>query len=134
MSDQNKQVVQRGQQARVTGRIGDWIETLDPGIEWDISGYPIAGFPQRGSGRNEFVAHVSKYWSLWNDYSQDVKEMIEEGDDVIVVLREHARLRNSDADLEREVAAVWTIEDGKRTRFRAFASREDALRAVRGES
>jgi ketosteroid isomerase-like protein len=134
MGDQNKQVVQRGHEARATGRIGDWIETLDPAIEWDISGYPIAGFPQRGTGRNEFVAHVTKYWSLWNDYSQDVKEMIEEGDNVVVVLQEHARLRNSDADLEREVAAVWTIEDGKRVRFRAFASREDALAAARGES
>jgi len=134
MSDQKRQVVQQGHEARSTGRIGDWIETLDPAIEWDISGYPVAGFPQRGSGRNEFVAHVAKYWSLWNDYSQDVKEMIEEGDNVVVVLAEHARLRNSDADLEREIAAVWTIKDGKRVRFRAFASREDALEAARSDA
>ncbi len=133
MPDQNKQVVERGHEARSTGRIADWIETLDPDIEWDISGYPVAGFPQRGHGRNEFVAYVSKYWSLWNDYSQDVAEMIEEGDEVIVVFREHARLRNSDAGLERELAAVWTIRDGKRARFRAFASREAALEAVRGQ-
>jgi ketosteroid isomerase-like protein len=130
----HKHVVERGHEARTTGRIADWIETLDPGIEWDISGYPVAGFPQRGSGRNEFVAYVSKYWSLWNDYSQDVAEMIEEGDEVIVVFREHARLRNSDADLERELAAVWTIRDDRRVRFRAFASRDAALQAVRGES
>jgi ketosteroid isomerase-like protein len=134
MSDENKHVVQRGHDARITGRISDWIETLDPEIEWDISGYPVAGFPQQGSGRNEFVAHVSKYWSIWNDYSQDVAEMIEEGDEVIVVFQEHARLRNSDADLERELAAVWTIRDGRRVRFRAFGSREAALAAVRGKS
>jgi ketosteroid isomerase-like protein len=133
MADQNKQVVERGHEARTTGRIADWIETLDPHIEWDISGYPVAGFPQQGSGRNEFVAHVSKYWSLWNDYSQDVAEMIEEGDEVIVVFQEHARMRNSDADLERELAAVWTIRESRRVRFRAFASREAALEAVRGE-
>lgn len=133
MTDENREVVQRGHEARTRGRIGDWLETLDPEIEWDISGYPVAGFPQRGSGRNEFVAHVTKYWSLWNDYTQDVKEMVEAGDDVVVVLREHARLRNSDADLEREVAAVWTIEGGRRVRFRAFASREDAMSAL-GES
>jgi ketosteroid isomerase-like protein len=130
MTDTNKQVVQEGHEARTTGRIGDWLQTLDPEIEWDISGYPIAGFPQRGKGRNEFVAHVSKYWSLWNDYTQNVEEMIDAGDNVVVVLREQARLRNSDADLEREVAAVWTMENGKRVRFRAFASREDAMRAI----
>ncbi len=129
----HKHVVERGHEARTTGRISDWIETLDPEIEWDISGYPVAGFPQHGRGRNEFVAHVAKYWSLWNDYSQHVKEMIEEGDNVVVVLSEHARLRNSDADLEREIAAVWTIENGRRVRFRAFASRDAALRAARSE-
>jgi ketosteroid isomerase-like protein len=131
MTEENRQVVERGHEARSTGRIVDWIDTLDPEIEWDISGYPVAGFPQRGTGRNEFVAHVAKYWSMWNDYSQDVKEMIEEGNTVVVVLSEHARLRSSDADLDREVAAVWTIENGKRVRFQAFASREDALAATR---
>jgi ketosteroid isomerase-like protein len=130
MTDQNKQVVKRGHEARSEGRIWEWMETLDPDIEWDISGYPVADFPMRGSGRKEFVAHVTKYWSLWNDYAQDVKEMIDAGDNVVVVLHEHARLRNSDVDLERDVAAVWTIEDGRRVRFRAFASREDALRAA----
>jgi ketosteroid isomerase-like protein len=130
MSDENKQVVKRGHEARSAGRIWDWMETLDPDIEWDISGYPVADFPTRGSGRKEFVAHVTKYWSLWNDYSQDVKEMIDAGENVVVVLHEHARMRNSDVDLERDVAAVWTIQDGKRVRFRAFARREDALRAA----
>ena len=130
MSDENKQVVQRGHEARSAGRIGDWIETLDPDIEWDISGYPVRRLPGAGRGRKEFVAHVTKYWSLWNDYSQDVKEMIDAGDNVVVVLHEHARMRNSDVDVERDVATVWTIQDGKRVRFRAFASREDALRAA----
>ena len=30
MTDENKQVVQRGHEARSAGRIWDWIETLDP--------------------------------------------------------------------------------------------------------
>jgi len=130
MSDQNKQVVRRGYEARSSGRIYDWMETLDPNIEWDISGYPVEGFPQHGAGRGEFVAHVTKYWSIWNDYAQHVKEMIDAGDEVVVMMHEHARTRNSDADLERDVAIVWTIEDGRRVRFRAFGSREEALRAA----
>jgi ketosteroid isomerase-like protein len=130
MSESNKQVVQRGHEARSAGRIGDWIGTLDPNIEWDISGYPVAGFPERGSGRDAFVMYVTKYWSVWNDYSQDLKEMIDVGDNVVVVLHEHARVRNSDADVERDVATVWTIEHGVRVRFRAFASREEALHAA----
>ncbi len=130
MSDQNRQVVQRGYEARSAGRIHDWMETLDPEIEWDISGHPVEGFPLHGTGRSEFIGHVARYWSTWNDYAQDVKEMIERGDRVVVVLHEHARRRNSDADLERDVATVWTIEDGRRVRFQAFRSREAALQAA----
>jgi ketosteroid isomerase-like protein len=130
MTDQNRQVVQRGFEARSSGRIYDWIETLDPAIEWDISGYPVEGFPVRGAGRSEFIGHVARYWSIWNDYAQDVKEMIDAGDKVVVVLHEHARVRNSDVDTERDVATVWTIENGRRVRFQAFGSREDALRAA----
>ncbi len=130
MSEQNKRVVQQGHEARSAGRIHDWVQTLDPNIEWDISSYPVEGFPEHGAGRSEFVAHVSAYWSIWNDYSQDVKEMVDLGEEVVVVLHEHARERNSDADVERDVTAVWTIENGRRVRFRAFASREAAMRAV----
>jgi len=130
MSDQNRQVVQRGYEARSAGRIYDWMETLDPEIEWDISGYPVEGFPVHGAGRSEFVGHVARYWSTWNDYAQDVKEMIDAGEKVVVVLREHARRRNCDAEEERDVATVWTIENGRRVRFQAFGNRGDALRAA----
>lgn len=130
MSETNREVVQRGYEERSAGRIAAWMETLDPDIEWDIEAFPIDGFPVRGAGRSEFVGHVTRYWSIWNDYSQDVEEMIEAGDRVVVVLREHARKRNSDVDIEREVATVWTISGGRRVRFEAFPSRAEALRAV----
>ena len=130
MSESNKQVVQRGFEARSEGRFYDWIETLDSNIEWDISAFPVEGFPDRGSGRAEFVAHVTRYWSVWNDYSQNVKEMLDTGDRVVVVLSEHARERNSDADVQREIASVWTVENGRRVRFQAFGSREEAMRAA----
>jgi ketosteroid isomerase-like protein len=124
------EVVRRGHEARSAGRIGEWINTLDPDIEWDISGYPVPDFPVRGSGRDSFVRHITKYWSLWNDYVQTVENTVDVGDDVVVLLRERARLRNSDAPMEREVAMVWTIHNGVRVRFRAFECQADALKAV----
>jgi ketosteroid isomerase-like protein len=124
------EVVRRGHEARSAGRIGEWINTLDPEIEWDISGYPVPDFPVRGSGRDSFVRHITKYWSLWNDYVQTVENTVDVGDDVVVLLRERARLRNSDAPMEREVAMVWTIHNGVRVRFRAFECQADALKAV----
>jgi ketosteroid isomerase-like protein len=130
VSRENIEVVRRGQEARSAGRIGEWIGTLDPDIEWDISGYPLPEFPERGSGRDAFVGHITKYWSLWNDYSQSVVKTVDVGDDVVVFLRERARLRHSDTAVERDVATVWTIHNGVRVRFRAFERPADALKAV----
>ena len=130
MSRDNIEVVRRGHDARSAGRVGEWIETLDPNIEWDISGYPLPDFPERGTGRNSFIGHITKYWSLWNDYAQTVEKTIDVGDDVVVILRERARRRNSDAAVEREVATVWTVRNGVRVRFRAFEHPADALKAV----
>ena len=81
VSGDNIDVVRRGAEARSAGRFGEWIDTLDPNIEWDISGYPLPDFPERGSGRDLFIAHVTKYWSRWNDYAQTVERTIEAGDD-----------------------------------------------------
>jgi ketosteroid isomerase-like protein len=130
MTRENLEVVRRGQEARSAGRIVEWIDTLDPDIEWDISGYPLPDFPERGRGRDAFVGHITKYWSLWNDYAQTVERTVDLGDDIVVVLRERARLRHSDELVEREVATIWTIHDGVRVRFRAFEHPADAMRAV----
>jgi ketosteroid isomerase-like protein len=128
VSEENTEVVRRGQEARSAGRIGEWIDTLDPDIEWDITGYPMPDFPERGKGRAEFVAHVTKYWSLWNDYSQTVAKTYDVGDDVLVVLHEHARMRKSDEAIERDVATIWTIQNGRRVLFRAFEDPAEAMK------
>jgi ketosteroid isomerase-like protein len=130
MSQENAEVVRRGQQARSKGNIGEWLGTLDPEIEWDISGYPMPDFPVTGKGRAEFVAHVTNYWSLWNDYSQTVEKTFDIGDDVLVLLHETARRRNSDMVIERDIATIWTIQDGVRTRFRAFQHPGEAMTAA----
>jgi len=130
VSRENTEVVRRGHEARSAGRIGEWIDTLDPDIEWDITGYPLPDFPERGRGRDAFVRHITTYWSLWNDYAQTVEKTVDVGDEVVVVLRQSARLRNSDVPVEREVATIWTIRNGVRVRFRAFERPADALRAV----
>ncbi len=130
VSRDNVEVVRRGQEARSEGRVHEWIDTLDPDIEWDISGYPLPDFPEQGAGRGAFVAHVTKYWSRWNDYAQTVERTIEVGDDVVVILRERARRRNSDALVDREVGTIWTVRNGVRIRFRAFERPADALKAA----
>jgi hypothetical protein len=49
---------------------------------------------------------------------------------VVVVIHETARLRQTEMLIERDLAQVWTFQDGKVTRLRAYGTREEALEAV----
>ena len=76
----------------------DWIAGgFDPGavfdlyapdVEWDLSAYPLPDFPDRGSGRDELFRHFGEYFSGWNEYEAEVRECVDAGDDVVVVLHE----------------------------------------------
>ncbi len=107
-----------------------WTDKLDPQLEWDISAHPLPDFPDRGSGREEFLRHFAEYLAGWVDYRSTVVETIDVGDDVVTVLHETARLRDSQSVLDRKRTQVWTVRDGQVRRFRAFESKQAALQAV----
>ena len=49
---------------------------------------------------------------------------------MILILRERARMRGSDITLDRDLAMVWTVRDGRIVLFRVFKSRALALEAA----
>jgi ketosteroid isomerase-like protein len=107
-----------------------FLDDWDPEIEWDFSAYPLVDVPTRGRGREEFLGMLGEYFSAWHDYSATPREWIDAGDHVILVLHETARLRDSDAVIDRDVVQVWTAEGERATLLRVFKTREEALEAV----
>ena len=67
---------------------------------------------------------------MFEDFSIDVDEIFDRGEEVVVFLRFRGRGRGSDAEIEAPMAHVWTIRDGKAIRLRQFLNREQALEAV----
>ncbi len=130
MSDENVELMKRSFELWRDGSIGEWIETLDPDIEWDVSAHPLPDFPNRGSGRDAFLRHLGDYVSGWNDYEVSSRELIDAGDEVVLILHERARMRDSDMMLDRDLPTVWTVRDGRAVRHRVFKTRADALEAV----
>jgi ketosteroid isomerase-like protein len=93
-----------------------WIDWIDRDIGWDFSAYPLADLPSIGRGRDELLRDVLDiYFSGWLDYRGEIVETVDAGDDVVVIIHEAARMRDSDAVLERDVAHVWTFREGKWT-------------------
>ena len=130
MSQENVEVVRASVELWCDGRMSEWIATLDADIEWDISAHPLPDFPDRGRGRAAFVAHMGGYLSGWIAYEASGKELIDRGDDVVLILHERARMPDSDMTLDRDLPTVWTVRDGRAVRLRVFKVRAEALEAV----
>jgi ketosteroid isomerase-like protein len=130
MSQENVEVVRASFELWCDGRMGEWIATLDADIEWDISAHPLPEFPDRGRGRDAFVGHMGDYLSGWIAYEASGKELIDRGDDVVLITHDRARMPDSDMTLDRDLPTVWTVRDGRAVRLRVFKARAEALEAV----
>jgi ketosteroid isomerase-like protein len=130
MSQENVEVVRASFELWCDGRMGEWIATLDADIEWDISAHPLPDFPDRGRGRGAFVGHMGDYLSGWIAYEASGKELIDQGDNVVLIIHERARMPDSDTMLDRDLPTVWTVRDGRAVRLRVFQARAEALEAV----
>ena len=130
MSQENVEVVRASFELWCDGRMGEWIATLDADIEWDISAHPLPDFPDRGRGRDAFVGHMGDYLSGWIAYEASGNELIDQGDDVVLIIHERARMPDSDMMLDRDLPTVWTLRDGRAVRLRVFKARAEALEAV----
>jgi len=104
-------------------------ETCDPEIEWIED-------PRRADGRSyRGHAGVRESWEHWleafDEYSFEVEQILDCGDDVLVVAREQVRGAASGAPMTSRTYAVLTIRDGKLLRYREFYD-EDAAKQAAG--
>ena len=51
-------------------------------------------------------------------------------DRVVVLVRDHGRLRGSNSEVENVGASVWTLREGKIARIEFHTNRAQALKAV----
>jgi ketosteroid isomerase-like protein len=106
-------------------------EAAAPDFVWDVSaleGWPDASQYFGPEGFNEFIA---KWTEAYDEFEQDVEEVIDAGDqDVVSVLSQRARPRGSGSWVHLRFAVIWTVREGKLTRGRVFRTAEEALAAA----
>jgi ketosteroid isomerase-like protein len=129
MSQENVEVV------RSVYRRGDpsrFFDVLDEEIEVDASGVGfLPDHPELIHGRDAVIDYFRHYWGTWDDYLLEPTEIIDAGEDrVIVVHYERGRGRGSGVPFERRWVTVYTLRGCKMIRFRAFATRDEALEAA----
>lgn len=127
MSEQNVEIVRRIYAAWAkgspvsSGLLADdieWVnarEAVDPGTRTGVSAFGDA------------AATVD---AAFEDAQVQFERFIDAGDEVVVIGTLRGRGRGSGIAVERRQGYVWTIQDGKATRFRWFNDPSDALEAA----
>jgi ketosteroid isomerase-like protein len=107
----------------------DWT-LIDPTIRFDqTEGLFLDGV---FFGPEGVRAALEEIESDWEDLSYDVLDVVEDGDRVLALLRMRARVRDSQAELDAQVAHVWQFRDGRAVRWDVYADHAAARRAFNG--
>jgi ketosteroid isomerase-like protein len=117
-------------QAFVDGGLDALMEYFDREIDWRA----IEGAPD-DVGEMHGKDAVRRYLQDWLDTFEGITstptEVIDAGDDLVVAaLHVTGRARLSGIKTELRYAVVYTVSDGRITRGREYADRDDALKAV----
>ncbi|HEX7176930.1 MAG TPA: nuclear transport factor 2 family protein [Pyrinomonadaceae bacterium] len=116
----NVSVVQRAFEAFGGGDVPAFLSFLSEDVEWTIAGppsVPYAGERRGHEGVTEFLQAIGGAVEFERFEPQ---EFIAQGDRVAVVGFERARLRSSGRTFDNPWVLLFTLKDGKITRFRSY--------------
>jgi ketosteroid isomerase-like protein len=127
MSEENVEVVRRAMAAWNSGRFDDLIEELfDPNVEWVPAAESLLAAAYHGyEGVRRFRADL---FSAWDEYALDTPELVDAGDQVVLVTQVQARTR--EIRIDQVWSALVTVRDGKIAHFQGFTTRKGALEAA----
>ena len=123
--------MRRVYEAMARGDFWSAREVLDPQIAWSWSP-SMSGLTGVGTyhGIEGVEAATRDAFKAWEMFRQEAEEFIEEGDDVVILVRMQGRPRGSNQEIETTGGHVWTFRGGKVIRFRAFDTPTEALEAA----
>ena len=136
MSQQNVDLIRRMYRVGEAMSLDDLLAALpelipqfaDPEIEWIESPSRIDRRTYRGY---EGVREAMQHWlEDFEQYSYEPQEVVDCGDDVLVIAREQGQGAASGVPVTAESYQLFTIRDGKVLRFRGFSDRASALEAA----
>ena len=127
MSQENVEVVlELYERLEQDGRFPDAL--LDSEIEYENP--PDAVEPGTRRGLAAFHQAMDRVGQVWEGMERLLQEFVANGDEIVVLLTFVVRGRSSGLEQRQPQGHVWTVHNGKATRFRWFNSQDEALEAA----
>jgi ketosteroid isomerase-like protein len=131
MSSESKQVIQRMYDAFQRGDVDAILANLTDDFAWNMPGpAPFAGQRSGREGMRQFFEEMGRGVEI---DQFDVDEILSDGDKVVVLGRERAKIRATGATYESDFAHVYTLRGGRVSHGRVFSD-TSAAAAAWGES
>lgn len=128
MSRENLEIVRRYIDALNTGGVDAVEQFWHENIEMsDPVGVPDF---DRYIGKPAVGARLESYREFGWDGQLHVQELIDGGDEIVIVWRLVGRAPLSDVPIDVVVVFAFVLDDGKVRRMRQYLSKDDALKAV----
>ena len=132
MSQENVEIVQRIYEAAARRDEMAAFEVYAEDIVWDMSHW------RRAFLYSQPIYHghegVRDAWreglSAFSEIDFEIKDLVDAGDRVLVVVAERERGRASGVPVKASHLAVWMLSDGKVTGLQVFDDRQQALEAA----
>jgi ketosteroid isomerase-like protein len=124
----NVAAVRRLWDAFADGGVDAVLEIADPDVEWSL--YGTSGEVVRGhEGLRRYMEAVAE---RGDEIDASVYTYEAVGDDA-VLCSGHVRLRKANGMTDTQLHWLYRFRDGRLTRFEAFETRDQALKAAAGE-
>jgi ketosteroid isomerase-like protein len=119
----NLEIIKGVYTAFATGDIQAFLGAMDPKIEWnEAENFPYAdGNPYKGADAivQGVFARIGADWEYWTITDQEYHVTLEAM--VIVTARYNAKHKITGKVIRAQVTHMWTLKDGKITRFQQYA-------------
>ena len=124
MKNSAKAVVEKMFSAFGSGDIGKFVETVSEDTVWIYHGTQIipAGTFEKKEGVRTFFSNILDKTEIINFEPQ---QYIVEGNMIVVLGREHQKVKRSGRELKQKWVQIYTVENDLITRMEEFATSEE---------
>jgi ketosteroid isomerase-like protein len=130
MASDNVELVHRAYRALEDGGLEEFLDYVDPEVEWHSLVLEIEGAFRGHEGVREWWRGLRAAFPDWRPSVEEVRDL---GEHVIVHARGRGRGAESGVGIDDDFWQVARIREGRITWYRAVRTEEEALAAVRGD-